>query len=234
MKKIIFLAALLVVPPAIALHFRIGPIKVTSHKADKVTKVIKDAGDVVKSIAKGTGKWVNTELITTITGERQLVIKPYIALTHDGNSILVGPSEAHIKVAGLSASTHNLTKRLAEIGCILGTEGAAAMICATEAVKSVLDKEVGDMGIPAEAVGGEIPSVPVTTENPNANFCRAEPAYSSCFLQKKRPVGSICGCFNENGDILVGTIEANTIQKADGMTEVQLVPPNPNNPGFKF
>jgi hypothetical protein len=233
MKKFIVLATLIAAAPApaIALQFSIGSIKITSHKAGKV---VKNAGDAVKSIAKGTGKWVNTELITMINGERKLVIKPYLALTHDGNRIMVGPDEAHIKVAGLSMSTHHLAQRLAEIGCIVGTEGTAAMICATEAAKAVLDKEIGDMGIPAEAVGGEIPTMPVTTENPNANFCRAEPAYSSCFSTKKRPIGSACGCFNENGDILVGSIEANTIQRADGMTEVQLVPPNPNNPGFKF
>ncbi|MBL8471052.1 MAG: hypothetical protein KF778_13715 [Rhodocyclaceae bacterium] len=234
MKKIPIIACLVACTSAYALSFNIGPIKVTSHKADRVVNEIKKAGDTVKSIAKGTGKWVNTELITTVTGKRALVIKPYIAVTHDGQSIKVGPDEAHIKIAGLSMSTHHLTKRLAEIGCIVGTEGAAVMICATEAAKDIFYKEAGEPGIPAEAVGGDIPESPATIENQNSNFCRAEPDYSSCFARTKRPVGSLCGCFNDQGDLLAGTIEPNTKSASNGMTEVQIVPPKPGNPGFDF
>ncbi len=234
MKKMIIFAVMFAAVPAMALHFKIGPIKVSSKKADKVKKEIQNAGDKVASTAKGMGKWVNTELITTIKGERHLVIKPYIAVTHDGQSIKVGPDEAHIKIAGLSISTHHLSQRLTEIGCIVASEGTMAMICVTEAAQQLLNKEIGDMGIPTEAVGGEIPVMPVTTDNPNANFCHAEPEYSSCFLTKKRPVGSICGCFNENGDVVVGSIELNVKQTADGMKEIQLVAPKPGNPGFDF
>lgn len=235
MKTLILLLCLTTAATsAFALSFRVGPIKISSHKADKVVNEIKKAGDTVKSIAKGAGKWADTELITTITGKRTLVLKPYIAITHDGNSVKVGPDEAHIKVAGLSVSTKHLTQRLTEIGCIVASEGTMAVICATEAAQQLLKEEVGDLGIPVEAVGGEIPAMPVTTENPNSNFCLAEPNYSSCFLTSKRPVGSVCGCFNDKGDVVVGSIEPNTIQRADGMTEVQIVPPKPNNPGFDF
>lgn len=234
MKKTIALVAMLAVTTAHAISFNIGPIKVTSHRADKVVKIFRDAGESVKSVAKGVGKWADTELICTVSGKCALSIKPYIAITHDGQSIKVGPDEAHIKIAGLSMSTHHLSKRLAEIGCIVGTEGAAAMICATEAAKDVFYKEAGEPGIPAEAVGGAIPDSPATIENPNSNFCRTTPDYSSCFVRSKRPVGSMCGCFNDQGDLLAGSIEPNTKPTSNGMTEVQIVPPKPGNPGFDF
>lgn len=234
MKKAAIIYCIVACTSAYAISFKIGPIKITSHSADKVVREIKKSGNVVKSIAKGTGKWANTELITTLTGERALVIKPYIAVTHDGQSIKVGPDEAHIKIAGLSISTHHLTKRLAEIGCIVGSEGAAAMICATATAKDIFYKEAGEPGIPAEAVGGAIPETPTPTNNPDSNFCRAEPDYSSCFVRSRRPVGSMCGCFNDQGDLLAGSIEPNTKPASHGMTEIQIVPPKPGSVGFDF
>ena len=231
-NALVFACLAMVAATSMALHFRVGPIKVSSKSADKIIKEAGEAGDKVVGIAKGTGKWANTELITTLKGERTLRIKPYIALTHDGQSILVGPSEAHIKVMGLSLSTHHLAQRLAEIGCIVGTEGAGAVICATEAAQSLLQEKVGDLGIPVDAVGGTAPA-PLLADNPNSNFCKAEPDFNSCYLTSKRPVKSLCGCFSDEGNIVVGEVSPNAIKKGD-MTEVQLVPLKPDNPGFKF
>lgn len=217
-----------------ALGFTVGPIKITSHRVEKVVDDIKNTGDVVKSIARGSEKWVGTELITTFTGKRSLVIKSYIAITHDGQSIKVGPDEAHIKIAGLTMSTRHLTERLTEIGCIVGTEGAAAMICATEVAKDVFYKEAGEPGIPAEAFDGALLEFLAITERQNSNFCRASPEYSSCFVRGNRSVGSVCGCFNDQGDLLIGSIEPNTKSTSNGMIEIQMVPLKPGNPGFNF
>lgn len=249
--KILLAVILLAVSMQNSYAWQIGPIKITSHKVDKViknvsvagkqvTKVFNKANVEITSAVNGVGKWVNTEMITTLDGKRAFVIKPYIAITHDGNSIQVGADEAHIKIGGLSATTHHLTQRLAEIGCIVASEGSAAMICATEAAKSLWQTEVGDPGVPVDAVGGTPPPVAIATAaNPNGNQCKTEPTEDSCILLHQRPNGSICGCFNDKGDLVVGQVQMEQIQMplrfVVGMLEERQLPPLPiGSTGFNF
>lgn len=131
-------------------------------------------------------------------------------------------------------TTHHLMERLAEIGCVVATEGAAGMVCASDLAKNVLDSEIGHPGIPADAVGGVIPNSS-SDDVVEGNYCKADPESDSCFTPNKRLIGSLCGCFNPSGDMLVGSIEANTKSGATpGMIEIKLVPPKPGNPGFPF
>jgi hypothetical protein len=160
----------------------------------KTVKVVKDTG-------KGVGKWVGTEVIPSVTGERKIEIKPYIAITHDGQSILVGTNEAHIKVAGFSASTQHLSQRLMELGCIAETGGTAALICAS----ALINQEIGKVGIPPEAIGGTPPPIEPSLERTEGNQCKTES--SLCVTPQKRPIGAGCGCYNEKGDILLGAIQ---------------------------
>lgn len=234
MKKIIVAILLLASTSSFAaFHFKVGPIKVSSKSIEKIKKeIIVKPGDAIASVAKGVGKWADTELITTIKGDRALHIKPYVALTYEGKGIKVGPDEAYIKVAGLSIKTSNFKKRLLELGCIAGSEGAGTLICLTPETEKLFKQEAGDPGIPAEAVGGAIPT-PAVTELAESNWCPVEPAYSSCFTTKKRPVGSLCGCFDEKGDLLVSAIELAT-KKSGDMIEVMMPPPKSISPGFDF
>ena len=90
------------------------------------------------------------------------------------------------------------------------------------------------LGIPIEAVGGTAP--PMSALSSESNFCKAEPATSSCFLTDRRPVGSLCGCWNEKGDIVVGGVVPNAKPSAvnPSMTEVELKPMPLGSTGYKF
>ena len=87
---------------------------------------VKETTKAVETTVEGVGKWASVEAIPTLTGQKKLEIKPYISITHNGQGFKVGPNEAYAKIGGVSLSTHNLSQRLLDLGCIAeaGVTGA--------------------------------------------------------------------------------------------------------------
>lgn len=69
----------------------------------------------------GLLKWLNTEVIPTVKGERPLAIKPYVSFSHGDTQIKLSDNAAMVKVGGITVQTQQLKLRLAQAGCIATT-----------------------------------------------------------------------------------------------------------------
>ena len=86
----------------------------------------------------GLGKWLRTEVIPTMSGERPLKIKNHISIKHDNKvEFRVGNNSAKIRVGNVTMQTGNLSQRLAQAGCVYAT-GGDVLKCAPDIVEREL------------------------------------------------------------------------------------------------
>lgn len=115
----------------------------------------------------GLGKWFKKEVIPTVTGDRPLVIKPEISISHgEKMRIQISPNAAYINVGGVTVKTQKLQLRLQQAGCIVET-GGNVLQCAPDIVKREVDKLVRE---PQEPPPAQPPGTP--PQQPNAGTIR--------------------------------------------------------------
>jgi hypothetical protein len=87
-----------------------------------------------ESAHAGIGKWFRREFVPTITGKRPLKIKPYVSVKHRGKlRFRISRNSVYVKVGGVTVKTHQLMKRLAQVGCVIET-GGNVVACAPDVI----------------------------------------------------------------------------------------------------
>nr|VFJ60614.1 MAG: hypothetical protein BECKDK2373B_GA0170837_10942 [Candidatus Kentron sp. DK] len=140
MKRFLILFLVLFLPNAV-MALSINDIKDAPKKiireVKKAPKVVKEAPKkIVREAGKGVQgvkKWGDKEVIPAITGERPPHIYPGISITHNGQGIRLDPNSAYINIGGVTVKTHQLARRLEQIGCVVGT-GGNVLGCAPDVV----------------------------------------------------------------------------------------------------
>lgn len=142
------------------------------------------------NLFKSVKKWVKSEAIPTIKGDRPLNIKPYVTLTSDENHIkfhVDAKDNFQLQIGDVKMSTHQFSLRLVQAGCIMTTGDivdCAPDIFARE-LANVADRI--DPSNPGSILAEHMPQYSVT---PNVR-----PAYNVI------PSGYImqpCGCWGFN------------------------------------
>ena len=102
--------------------YLIGHSVVPYNEAEGL-RLLREAGiPADRGKKSGLGKWIDKELIPTLSGKRSLEIKPYVKVTHSGNKLLqLAPNSLHIEVGGVTLKTTKLAKRLGQLKCIVST-----------------------------------------------------------------------------------------------------------------
>jgi hypothetical protein len=85
-------------------------------------------------------KFLKKEALPTITGQRSIVIKPYVSVKSGTTAIKLGQDSAMIKVGGVTVQTGKLRLRLAQAGCLYAT-GGDVMTCAPD----IIEREAGNL-----------------------------------------------------------------------------------------
>lgn len=81
-------------------------------------------------------KYLDQELIPTVTGNRQIEIKPYISIKSGSTAVKFSSDAAMIKVGGVTVQTTKLKQRLLQAGCVYMT-GGDVYTCAPD----IIDRE---------------------------------------------------------------------------------------------
>lgn len=102
----------------------------------------------------GLIKWIKREALPTISGQRPIVIRPYISVKSGSTQIKFGENSAMIKVGGVTVQTSKLRLRLVQAACVYATAGDI-MTCAPDVIDRESKKLFGDI-----ANGTEIPDAP--------------------------------------------------------------------------
>ncbi len=189
-------------------------------KADFFTEAKKSVESIKKPVEatlKPLAKPANV-IVTTIKKPVEVVLKPLknippVVIIYKGQSIKVGPTESHIKVAGLSASTHNFTERLVEAGCLVVSEGAAGTICETKKVIDLLGK-IGSLDNPIPS-NSNISKSNQTEVKTTSNLCKTESGI--CITPDEHPLNADCGCLNDKGELVLGQQTQEDIQLPSNM-----------------
>ena len=135
-------------------------------------------------------KWVKSEAIPTIKGERPLNIKPYVTITSDENHIkfhVDTKDNFQLRIGDVNMSTHQFSKRLAQAGCIVATEGDVVDCAPDILARELVNVADGiDTNNPGSASPDQRPqySVPV----PASSFHVLPPGYGM----------QMCGCWGFN------------------------------------
>jgi len=88
----------------------------------------------------GLGKWFKREVVPTVRGDRKLRIRPSVTIKHGSKfRAEIGRNRASIRVGNVTVKTHQLKKRLAQIGCIYATSGDVVR-CAPDILERELSR----------------------------------------------------------------------------------------------
>lgn len=96
----------------------------------------------------GFKKWFKKEVLGAVLGKRLPRIHEYVRIHHDGKDIFkLAPMKdtAMLSIGGVTIKTHQLRKRLAQVGCTIATKGDV-LNCA----RDIVERELGRLIAQAE------------------------------------------------------------------------------------
>lgn len=114
----------------------------------------------------GLFKWIRNEALPTVSGTRQIEIKPYVSIKSGSTQFKLGQDSAMIKVGDVTVQTGKLRYRLTQAGCLYAT-GGDVMTCAPDVVEREARKLFVQVGRGIEA-NSDLPPPPRETTSSGA------------------------------------------------------------------
>jgi hypothetical protein len=127
-------------------------------------------GGFSSEASAGIFKWIKNEAIPTVTGDRPIVIKPYVSISSDALQVRLGEDSAMLKVGGITLQTGKLRLRLLQAGCTYAT--GDIMRCAPDVINREVRRLIQDIasGKDIETQGGGVTNIGGVATTPGLRF----------------------------------------------------------------